>query len=319
MSSYEENNPADITIDELFPTVQKYLKEITKEQINFIYHGTYNVFDINSQFMLRVPDIEFRNFEGLNLIRSENKILSFLKDKLPLKIPSILYINGSEDLPFIITKKIPGISLSNILSEISDEKKIKIAKKIGEFLNVLHSEALLQSYYKFFSKSLPMNTFANLPKTLKQEWGLRFDKIQKLIFPILNLEQQNWLKKVFSDYLTNKENFIFEARLNHSDFDTSNILINPETLELTGIIDFETCRVYDPAYDLLFHDEGSKFHNAILSVYCQDTGKSLVDRMKFFYCRTCIEYMQWGLEHDRSSLVEAGFRLMTKNMKMFPE
>ncbi|MBN1329461.1 MAG: aminoglycoside phosphotransferase family protein [Candidatus Heimdallarchaeota archaeon] len=134
----------------------------------------------------------------------------------------------------------------------------------------------------------------------------------------MNLEQQNWLKKIFNDYLANEENFNFEARLTHGDFDTSNILVDPKTLELTGIIDFETCRIYDPAYDLLFYDEGTKFHNAILSTYLQDTGKSLEDRMRFFYCRTCIEYLQWGLEHNRPTLVEEGFRMLAKNMKKFP-
>ncbi|NHJ85982.1 MAG: aminoglycoside phosphotransferase family protein [Asgard group archaeon] len=319
MSSYEQNNPVDISIDEIFPIVQNYLKDVTKEQIKFIYHGTYNVFDINSQYMLRVPDIAFRNNEGLDIIRHENKMLTFLKDKLPLTIPSILFMHESKNLPFIITKKIPGVSLSNILRDLPNEDKTRLGKKIGEFLNVLHSEELLLNYHKSFAKGIHKYKSTRLARTLKSEWEKRFDKIQKIIYPLLNIDQQDWLDKVFREYLTNKENFDFDARLIHGDFDTSNILIDPETLKLTGVIDFETFHIYDPACDLLFYDEGPIFHNAILSSYCQDTGKSLHDRMKFFYCRTCIEYLQWGLEHNRTSLVEEGLLMIIKNMKIFPD
>ncbi|MBN1329462.1 MAG: phosphotransferase [Candidatus Heimdallarchaeota archaeon] len=166
MSSYEQKNPADISIDELVPAIKRYLKEVTKKQINFIYHGTYNVFEISSQFILRVPDIEFRNKEGLDLIKNEYKILNFLRDKLPLKTPTILNIHESEELPFIIAEKIPGVSLENIIMEISDEKKVKLGKKIGEFLNVLHSNALLQGYFKFHLKNIHRHKFTKLPKTL---------------------------------------------------------------------------------------------------------------------------------------------------------
>ncbi|GAH43787.1 unnamed protein product, partial [marine sediment metagenome] len=36
-------------------------------------------------------------------------------------------------------------------------------------------------------------------------------------------------------------------------------LVDPKTFKITGIVDFEESRIYDPAVDFLFYDEGDVF------------------------------------------------------------
>ncbi len=88
--------------------------------------------------------------------------------------------------------------------------------------------------------------------------------------------------------------------------------------EITGIIDFEECSIYDPAYDLLFFDEGPEFLDTLLLKYDHSDDPSLYARMKFLYCRTCIEYLEFGIEHDRLGMIEAGKKMLKKNMAKFP-
>jgi len=91
MSFYEEKNPADITIEELLPFVRKFLPDVSPESIRFFYHGTYNVFEIESEYLLRVADRDFRNAHGLEMLQRESKILDFLSYRLPLAVPRIIY------------------------------------------------------------------------------------------------------------------------------------------------------------------------------------------------------------------------------------
>ncbi|MCK5159169.1 MAG: hypothetical protein KAR08_08430, partial [Candidatus Heimdallarchaeota archaeon] len=102
MSFYEEMNPADITVEEILPFVKKFLPNIQSKSIHFFYHGTYNVFEINQKYILRVADREFRNTRGLEMLRREFKILSFLRKRLPISIPEILYLHDSKEIPFSI-------------------------------------------------------------------------------------------------------------------------------------------------------------------------------------------------------------------------
>jgi aminoglycoside phosphotransferase (APT) family kinase protein len=134
----------------------------------------------------------------------------------------------------------------------------------------------------------------------------------------LNNEQQKWLTNLFEEFLRNNDNFTFSPRITHNDFDTSNILIDPKKKKITGIIDFEDCRMGDPAADLLFFDEGSDFMDTLLDNYQFANQKSLRSRMKFYYCRTCAPYLVWGTTHNRSAMIEEGLHKIRKNMKQFP-
>ncbi|MFW9822915.1 MAG: hypothetical protein ACFFE4_08280, partial [Candidatus Thorarchaeota archaeon] len=88
--------------------------------------------------------------------------------------------------------------------------------------------------------------------------------------------------------------------------------------EITGIIDFEECSIYDPAYDLLFFDEGPEFLKTLLLNYEFSEDPSLHSRMKFLYCRTCMEYLEFGIDHDRIGMIKAGKAMLKKNMEKFP-
>ena len=155
-------------------------------------------------------------------------------------------------------------------------------------------------------------------KFFKQFWCDKYKNAKEFAYQYLNQKQQDWLTKIFEDYLNNDNNFTFIPKLSHCDFDTTNILIDSKTSQLTGVIDFENCQIWDPAVDLLFFDEGKEFMDFLLKNYQFSNQQSLFGRMKFFYSRTCTEYLIWGTQHNRPGMIEEGLRLIDKNMKMFP-
>jgi aminoglycoside 2''-phosphotransferase len=316
MSFYEARNPADISVEKVLPHVKNFLPNIEAENIRFFYHGTYNVFEISNKYILRVSDRGFRNKQGLDMLRMELRILNFLRLKLPIEIPKMLFFNESAEIPFSIHEKIPGKSLTFVIQQFNEEQKTSISTEIGKFLSILHSRNLKNDFLLSFPKQ--KNSDINFIDSFKEYWISRFDQAKDLAYKYLKKDQKEWLTKIFNDYLNDKDNFKFTPSITHCDFDTSNILVDPENGQITGIIDFENCKIWDPAADLLFFDEGSDFMKSLLNNYRFSQQKSLLARMKFFYCRTCVAYLVWGTNHKRPGMIEEGLRLVKHNMNMFP-
>ena len=319
MAFYEETNPADITVEKIIPSINQFLPKIKAEDISFFYHGTYNVFDIQDEYILRVPDREYRNSKGLNMLRRENNILQFLSTRLPTPVPDILFLHDSEILPFSIHKKIPGKSLVFVIEQLTQKEKLDIAVEIGKTLSILHSESISQDYISTFPKwkeQFPQDEL--FLSNYKKKWAFWFEETKEYAYQYLNGKQKKWLKNIFDEFLSDKNNFRFKPKVSHCDFDTSNILINLNSYQISGLIDFEECNLWDPAVDLLFFNEGEEFMNKLLENYKFSNQKSLRNRMKFYYSRTCTPYIVWGIQHNRPSMIDEGIRRIMNNMKMFP-
>ncbi|MHA2006911.1 MAG: phosphotransferase family protein [Promethearchaeota archaeon] len=315
MISYEESNPSDVDINQVIKEFTKFIPNLSKNQIKFLYHGTYNVFEVQSKYIFRIPDRFLRNEEGVKLIQKETNILNFLKNHISMPIPIPLFISLSEGFPFVGYKKIPGISLSRVFAKTNAFYRQKIADQVATFLNVLHSKPICKKFAELFKISEPLRG-----DSYKQYWLRRLERLRKVVFPEIKPFEQNWLETIFDEFLSNEINFNFTPNLIHGDFDTSNILVNPDTNmpEITGIIDFEECSIYDPAYDLQFFDEGPEFLNTLLLKYEYSADPSLHSRIKFLYCRQCIEYLEFGIDHNRKGMIKAGKRMLKKNMNKFP-
>jgi aminoglycoside 2''-phosphotransferase len=315
MISYEESNPSDVDINQVIKELSKIIPNLSKNQVKFLYHGTYNVFEVQSKYIFRIPDRFIRNEEGAKLIQREIDILNFLKSYISVPIPKPLFISLTEDLPFVGYEKIPGVSLSRIYSQTNISYKRKIAEQVASFLNALHSKTLSIKFTELFQILEPLRG-----DTYNQYWSNRLEKLRQVVFSELRTFEQNWLERIFSDFVSNDKNFHFSPNLIHGDFDTSNILVNRDIRipEITGIIDFEESSIYDPACDLLFFDEGDEFLNTLLLNYDYSDDPSLLSRMKFLYCRTCVEYLEFGIDHNRMGMIEVGKQILKKNMEKFP-
>ena len=94
--------------------------------------------------------------------------------------------------------------------------------------------------------------------------------------------------------------------------------MNPESYQITGIVDFEESRIYDPAVDFLFFDEGDEFWKEILHNYNGEIYKSFENRMKFLYGRSCLAYLEFGMKFNLPDMRKAGFQLLKIRMNKFP-
>ena len=305
---FEEENPADISISTVHKTLLEFFPNLLKEDIKFLYHGTYNVFQIKKDFIARFPDRTLRNKEGADIIMQEINTLNALEEYIPYKIPKPKFYSLNVENPLMIYKKIPGISLSKCFSSIGVSKKEEIAIQIARFLSELHS--LKISKFSNF-KPYSIEDYRNL-------WIKVHTEIKNKIYSKLNSEQKRWLDKLFSSFLADNENFKFKPCIVHGDFDSTNILVDPKSFDVKGIIDFEETRIFDPAADFLFFNEGEIFLQKILDNYKGIKKESFFNRMKFLYCRTCVPYLQFGQKYNRLDVYSEGLRKLKENMKKFP-
>lgn len=316
MTSFEEHNPADISIEKIYPLIQQHLPYITQDQIRFHYHGSYNVFKVDERYIFRFPDRAFRNESGRTMIHDEKKKLDKIRTEVKITIPTPQFLSKKTEIPYVGYEMIPGISLSRCLKNFSLQNQATVASQIGIFLTQLHSSSLRA---QFDIKTTDYKSSEEFLHIYKEQWAQLFQKTQKIIYPLFSKDQQEWIEHIFMEFLSNPQNFIFEPCFIHGDFDTSNILVDPISAKITGVIDFEDCRLYDPAADLLFFDEGAEFLEEIIDHYnAHIVDQPFRNRMKFLYSRTCLAYIEWGMDNNRPELVKAGMEIMGKNMKKFP-
>ena len=308
MSNFEETRKPDISSSEVFDPLFMFFHDIKASDIVFLYHGTYNVFEVKNKYIFRFPDITLRNQTGVKLIQNEIKLLHIIRDFLSFSIPDPIYISIEKENPFVGYEKIEGESLSRYFHLTSKSQQNHIALEIGEFLSQLHSDQLKDAIVREFNLNFNL-------KEYKQRWSEYFDTINEQVFPLLNSDQKTWINHLFIQFLNNSKNFIFNPAIIHGDFDTSNILINPITYKVTGFIDFEDAKIYDPAVDFLFFKEGEYFNNKIISTYRGNVGVNFKERRKFYYGYNFLPYIKYGLDHNLPDMVNAGFQLLKNRMQ----
>jgi len=312
MTFFEEKRATDISLEEVIDSLYIFFPDIEENDIKFFYHGTYNVFEVKNHYIFRIPDKVFRNHTGVKLILDEVKMLHYLQKYISVSIPEPIYVSTDPDCPLMGYEKIDGIPLSKCFLRASRNKKIRAAKEIGEFLTELHSEELYKNALK---NQIVDGSFSC--KKYKEDWEDYFEKIQKTLFHLMSSDQKRWIINLFNNFLNEEGNFNFNYSMIHGDFDISNIVVNRKTLKINGIVDFEESRVYDPAADFIFYDEGDVFFREILSSYQGKIDANFEERMKFLYGRSSLGYIEFGIENNIPDLVDAGFQKLKKSMSRF--
>jgi aminoglycoside phosphotransferase (APT) family kinase protein len=85
--------------------------------------------------------------------------------------------------------------------------------------------------------------------SVRAQRGRHYERVIRRVFPLVSCEARTYIGRGFEAYLNTPEHFDFEPRLAHQDLDM-NCLIDTQTGELSGLIDFGGMVVSNPALDL---------------------------------------------------------------------
>ena len=299
---YEESNPPDIEEAVVYATVKSCFPEIAQPRIEFHYHGGYNVFIVEEKYLFRFPSTILPIDEQKKQVQRESSLLERLRSYLTYEIPAPEFVDAESDTPFMGYLMIPGDSLTRHFDSTNAEQQRFLGEQVGGFLSQLHG---------IDGSNLGLGTDGTYrPEESLSEFQEVFDKVQDVIFPKLSKSEIEWTELLFHDFLDSDENFEFEPVLIHGDFDTSNILVDLKTYSVTGIIDFEETRVYDPAVDFIFLSEGVEVLTGVLNAYYGNIDPRLGERVKFRMGRQPFIYILWGTEHDLEPMVAYGYEAL---------
>lgn len=258
-----------------------------------------DVLIVNKSLVFRFPKYK----KGIIQLRRETEILKYIKANVFTPIPNPIYQSFEELEPgkvFAGYKLIDGVPLwKESLTDVKSVELVKgLAKQLVSFLVELHSISGEKA-----SRELKLKV-----RNPSEEMYNLYDKIQNTLFPFIRKDAQKEISQSFETFLKGKAFSNLEITLVHGDFGASNILWNPETSMISGIIDFGGSGLGDPAYDIagILSSYGEDFFDMCMDLY--PNGNEISERVKFYKSTFALQEALHGIENDDRQAFESGIK-----------
>jgi aminoglycoside 2''-phosphotransferase len=252
--------------------IKKHFPNISQDNIRSLPGGNdHDVFVVNEEKVFRFPKVS----REINPRRA-----NFLKQFAPLSpLPlPLIEIHHEDGFDYEVNSFLYGISFyPSIAKTFSHLELMQIAKKMGEFLTAVHSFPLDKARALGIDELDPTDFWEYMEQNPNA-----FPKFQKSIFPHISKEEQIWIEKLFTDYISLIRHNPFQTKLTHSDMWTFHIIVDPEKHILSGVIDFWG-RIADPANDFkAFEYYGDDFVKEVYKSYSLPIDEDF-EKRRFFY------------------------------------
>ena len=272
--------------------IRKTIPNIDSEKIQIFDDGwDYVVIVINNEVAFRFP----RREDYAKTLPIETKFLEHFANKSPVRIPKLTYQKDEETgISYVTYDFIPGVQFTKkISSTFTKDEILSVAKQLGLFLTAVHSFPVEKA------KEFGVQQIDSL-----NSWQKRLTKIRKGVFPYISEKEQQWVIKLFEDFLKSIMKTPIKSVLTHSDIMPEHIIVDPETHTLSGIIDFGDLCIADPAYDFTFLARyGQDFLSKAYENYKLPRNETFETRRKFYEDRLVVTNLEHSLElRDRERI-----------------
>jgi aminoglycoside 2''-phosphotransferase len=203
------------------------------------HEGQFNdILIVNEALIFRFP----RSPHAAQMLTQEAALLPHLHPHLTTPIPQPHYQALDPEtglLCFMGYPMLPGRSFSHEdLVAMGEASRQHLAAQLAAFLHQLHT--------------LPVGDLG-LPHTnadSPEHWADLYAQFRAQLFPYLRPDACTAVTAAFEAFLNTPHHFTYQPVLRHGDFGTGNLLYDPQTNTLTGVIDFGFAALGDPAYDI---------------------------------------------------------------------
>jgi len=230
-------------------------------------------------------------------------LLELVRGLLP--VPRVLDLkrDGSfEDPPYLLTERLPGINLQVFLESATDDQRRQVGTQLGELLARLSGMPFLKAgMFRGGELMVEPFGFGDLAEYVA---GLRlgFDDRQREGFAAVVDEAED----VLADGVR-------RVCLVHSDFNPKNLLVDPDTARITGLIDWEFAHAGSPYADLgnlLRFSEDQVLAGAVLDALGgMGLGERLVDLGRAADLWALLNLAERAAEHE---VAAAAHRLVSR-------
>lgn len=214
--------------------IQALYPQLEIKTLEFNSDGLVNeVVVVNGELVCRFVKEDW----GRELLTTEARILSLLRPYVQLPIPEFKHLEAD----FCSYSFIQGQPTTrNALLRMSPLERSRILNQLGEFIQQMHH--------------IPANTLEGIPASDAardhSSWVRLYEQVKEHLFPHLYRYQRDWVEEHFAPLLRDDLDMGFQPVLIHADMAVYHILHDAASRELSGIIDFGTAGLGDPATDI---------------------------------------------------------------------
>jgi aminoglycoside 2''-phosphotransferase len=240
----------------------------------------YDVVIVNNEWVFRFTKTDW----GKEMLVNEDRLLSFLRPKLSLRIPT----PAKRKEGALVYRHLVGEAfLRETWQCASAEAKQHLADQLGQFLTGLHSAETDEMDWEV--------PFSYAPVT-RETWLEIHDRVVEKVYPLLLTHQMDWVESLFYPALVDADFFVFDPVLVHGELTPDHILYHPEAHELAAVIDFGVAGLGDPATDLgnLLNYYGESLVARIEKTYPHYA--ALISRARFYARAIELQWILLGLE-----------------------
>ncbi len=244
--------------------------------------GQFNdILIINGDLIFRFP----RTPDAAKTMATETAILRGLQGHLPLPVPDPAYIGmdpHTGEQVFMGYRRIQGEPLwRETLESIGDEEVLgRIAVQLATFLRELHAFPVIE-----IDAHLPTADGADY-------WTGMHTAFREELFGYMRPDARRGVEREFEAFLGDPSHFGWSPVLRHGDFGNENILYDPRAQMITGVIDFGSAALGDPAADLASVPAlGDRFYLA----YPDLATASVRERAGFYRSTFALQQALWAL------------------------
>jgi len=294
-----ENEQYAAVIKDLFP-------EIEIGSLRRIEQGWDNLLlEIDEALLFRFP----RRLEQEPQLLKEIRLLPRLAEVLPLAVPNPSFVyegGGHYASPFFGYRKIGGVPLSR--EHFASDHTQRLVRQLAGFLSALHRFPLQLAR----EVGLPLNG----AQEWREDYQRLFEQVRNAVFPGLDAPVQAKWSARWNEFLEHEENFHFAPVLVHRDLTMEHILCDPDSLTVTGVIDWGDATVGDPAIDFtgMLLDYGTTVMEQALQHYQAEIDDTLRGRAAFYAQLVPFYEVLYGLAIDDAEYVDQGLERLHRNV-----
>ena len=249
---------------------------------------------VNDELVFRFPKYP----HVLENLKTETAILEAVRGRLPLAVPDPIYANLEQPVgrAFAGYRMIPGEPLwRDTFRAITDPGVVRaLADQVAGFLRALHSVPVGD-----LGIELPLHD------THEESAGI-YARIREKLFGFMRPDARDWATGHFERFLSDAGNAQYRPVLKHGDFGTSNILFDDGRQRITGIIDFGSSGLGDPAYDFagILSSYGEGFVGQCARAYPEV--EAFMGRIRFYQGTFALLEALFGIENGDEEALRAG-------------
>ena len=258
--------------------------------------GGFRVFETDSGLawrFLKQPAGE----AGLDV---EIRLLPELAGALSLPIPRYEYVSDRTISPrFVGYRKIEGVPLTcECLAGCRSDRPLR---QLAQFLTDLHRFPL--------ERARTFGVPSSAPDERRAQWTLWNEQIRQHVYPLLNERQRTWAEHTLSDLLSDHAMFDYTPAFCHGDLWAEHILFDPAQEKLTGVIDFESACLGDPAGDwtAVWLDHGEGVIETLLADYAGPVNATLRHRITRLASYVPLNEILCGVLYDDRASWQSGW------------